>query len=141
MLILSEEQVRERLGLDEVVASLQEMFSRDYAKTAQMPLRTQMQSSAGSTCLIMPCSDSALPGASVKVVTVRHGSEFNGDRVQADCLLLEPASGKVRAVLAANYLTEVRTAAVSAIATKALARPEAATLGIFGTGRQALAHF
>jgi ornithine cyclodeaminase/alanine dehydrogenase-like protein (mu-crystallin family) len=141
MLILSEEQVRERLSLDEVVASLEAMFSRDYTKTGQMPLRTQMQTVAGSTFLIMPCSDSALPVASVKVVTVRHGSEFNGDRVHAACFLIEQVSGKVCAVLAANYLTEVRTAAVSAIATEALARPDAATLGIFGTGRQALAHF
>jgi ornithine cyclodeaminase len=60
--------------------------------------------------------------------------------VQADCLLLDPVSGRVCAVIAANYLTEARTAAASAIATKALARPDARTLGIFGTGRQALAH-
>jgi ornithine cyclodeaminase/alanine dehydrogenase-like protein (mu-crystallin family) len=145
MLILSEEQVQERLNLDEVMASLQDMFSRNYTNTAQMPVRTHMQAFAGSTCLVMPCSDSALPGACVKIVTVRHGavrrgSELNGDRVQADCLLLEPGSGKVCAVIAANYLTEARTAAASAIATKALARADARTLGIFGTGRQALAH-
>lgn len=145
MLILSEEEVQERLSLDEVMASLEEMFSRDYTKTAQMPVRTNMQAFAGSTYLVMPCSDSALPGACVKVVTVRHGpvrrgSGQDGDRVQADCLLLEPVSGKVCAVIAANYLTEARTAAASAIATKALARADARTLGIFGTGRQALAH-
>jgi ornithine cyclodeaminase len=133
MLVLSEEEVQRRLSLDEVMASLEEMFSRDYTKTAQMPVRTHMQAFAGSTCLVMPCSDSALPGACVKVVTVRHGpvrrgSELNGDRVQADCFLLEPVSGKVC------------TAAASAIATKALARADARTLGIFGTGRQALAH-
>jgi ornithine cyclodeaminase len=145
MLVLSEEEVQRRLSLDEVMASLEEMFSRDYTKTAQMPVRTHMQAFAGSTCLVMPCSDSALPGACVKVVTVRHGpvrrgSELNRDRVQADCFLLEPVSGKVCAVIAANYLTEARTAAASAIATKALARADARTLGIFGTGRQALAH-
>jgi alanine dehydrogenase len=140
MLILSEEQVRESLDLDEAVVALEEMFARDYAKTVQMPLRTQMQAFPESTCLVMPCSDSALPGAGVKVVTVRHGTQFNGDRVQADCFLLEQTSGRVCAILAANYLTAVRTAAVSAIATKFLARPDARTLGIFGTGRQALAH-
>jgi len=145
MLILSEEEVQGRLSLDEVMASLEQMFSRDYTKTAQMPVRTRMQPFAGLTYLVMPCSDSALPGACVKVVTVRHGpvrrgSELNRDRVQADCFLLEPVSGKVCAVIAANYLTEARTAAASAIATKALARADARTLGIFGTGRQALAH-
>ncbi len=140
MLILSEEQVREKLGLDEVVASLEKMFSREYAKTATVPLRTQMKAFGGSTCLVMPCSDTAIPAAGLKVVTVRNGGSSNGDRVQADCFLLEPESLKICAVLSANYLTEVRTAAVSAIATRLLARPDSRTLGVFGTGRQALAH-
>ena len=140
MLILSEEQVRERLSIDEVVASLEKMFGRDYGKTANIPLRTTMQAFGGSTCLVMPCSDSALPAAGLKVVTVRDGGTSNGDRVQADCFLLEPESLKVCAMLSANYLTEVRTAAVSAIATRALARTDSRTLGVFGTGRQALAH-
>jgi ornithine cyclodeaminase len=140
MLILSEEQVQERLHFDEVILSLEKMFNRDYAKTAHMPLRTQMRAFGESICLVMPCSDSALPGAGLKVVTVRPSGSFNGDRVQADCFLLEPVSGKVCAMLSANYLTEIRTAAVSAIATRALGRADAKTLGIFGTGRQALAH-
>jgi ornithine cyclodeaminase/alanine dehydrogenase-like protein (mu-crystallin family) len=42
--------------------------------------------------------------------------------------------------VAANRLTEVRTAAASALATKYLARPDSTNLGIFGTGRQARAH-
>ncbi len=140
MLILSEEQVRERLSIDEVVSCLEKMFRREYGKTANIPLRTTMQTFGGSTCLVMPCSDSALPAAGLKVVTVRNGKSSNSDRVQADCLLLEPESLKVCAMLSANYLTEVRTAAVSAIATRALARTDSKTLGIFGTGRQALAH-
>jgi alanine dehydrogenase len=140
MLILSEEQVRERLSIDEVVSSLEKMFGRDYGKTANIPLRTTMQAFGGSTCLVMPCSDSALPAAGLKVVTVRNGGTSNRDRVQANCFLLEPESLKVCAMLSANYLTEVRTAAVSAIASRALARPDSRTLGVFGTGRQALAH-
>lgn len=140
MLILSEEQVRERLSIDEVVASLEKMFGREYGKTANIPLRTTMQAFGGSTCLVMPCSDSALPAAGLKVVTVRNGGSSNGDRVQAECFLLEPESLRVCAMLSANYLTEIRTAAVSAIATRALARDDGRTLGVFGTGRQALAH-
>jgi ornithine cyclodeaminase len=141
MLVLSDEQVRKNLDLDEAVAALQSMFARDYAKTSQMPLRTQMAASPGMTCLVMPCSDEAIPGTIVKMVTVREGMQFSGERVQADCFLLEPSTGRVSAIIAANYLTEIRTAAVSAIATGFLARPDANTLGVFGTGRLALAHF
>lgn len=140
MLILSEDQVRQNLEIDELVKSLEQMFRRDFWATAIAPLRTQMQVFSGSTCLVMPCSDRALPGAGVKVVTVREGHQLNGDRVQADCLLLEQTTGKVCALLSANYLTEMRTAAVSAIATKFLAHPGSKILGIFGTGRQAMAH-
>jgi ornithine cyclodeaminase len=43
-------------------------------------------------------------------------------------------------MIAANYLTDIRTAAASAIATKLLARDDTKTLAIFGTGRQARAH-
>jgi ornithine cyclodeaminase/alanine dehydrogenase-like protein (mu-crystallin family) len=140
MLTLSEDQVRQNLEVDEVLRALEQMFGRDYETTAILPQRIQMQMGAGSTCLIMPCSDRAIPGTGVKVVTVREGMQVDGDRVQANYFLLESATGKVCASLSANHLTEVRTAAVSAIATKFLARPEAKTLGVFGTGRQALAH-
>jgi ornithine cyclodeaminase/alanine dehydrogenase-like protein (mu-crystallin family) len=40
----------------------------------------------------------------------------------------------------ANWLTDLRTAATSAVATDVLARPDAETLGVFGAGRQAVAH-
>jgi len=44
------------------------------------------------------------------------------------------------ALMAANYLTDVRTAATSAVATRHMARRDAKVLGIFGTGRQARSH-
>jgi ornithine cyclodeaminase/mu-crystallin family protein len=131
---------RDYLDIDELLHVLEQMFRRDYETTAIVPQRTQMQVASGSTCLIMPCNDSAMPGIGVKVVTVRGGPQVNGDRVQADCFLLEQATGKVSALLSANYLTEMRTAAVSAIATKFLVGPDTKTLGIFGTGRLAIAH-
>jgi ornithine cyclodeaminase len=61
-------------------------------------------------------------------------------RIQATYLLLDPNTAQPRLTIAANYLTDLRTAATSAVATKFLARPNVSTLGIFGTGRLALAH-
>src|SRR5207248_1297427 len=61
-------------------------------------------------------------------------------RVQATYLLLDAETAQPRLTIAANYLTDLRTAATSAVATKFLARPNVATLGIFGTGRLAHAH-
>lgn len=140
MLTVSEEQIQNKLTPDSAIRVLEEAFRRDYQQTVQMPSRLQIEVSDGSVLLVMPCYDSALPGAGLKLVTVRNGAQLNKDRIQAIVFLVEHESGELCAVLSANYLTDVRTAAVSAIATKLLSRPEATTLGVFGTGRQALAH-
>ena len=62
------------------------------------------------------------------------------DAHQGAVLLLDGATGEPLALANASAVTAVRTAAVTAVATDALARPEAATLAIIGTGVQAQAH-
>jgi alanine dehydrogenase len=55
-------------------------------------------------------------------------------------LLFEPATGKPLVVMDGRLITEMRTAAVSAVATKLLARPESSVLAILGAGVQAQSH-
>jgi len=55
---------------------------------------------------------------------------------QSSTLLFDPHSGQAMALVSANYLTGVRTGAASALASRHLARPEAAVLGLIGTGTQ-----
>jgi ornithine cyclodeaminase/alanine dehydrogenase-like protein (mu-crystallin family) len=138
MLRLSDEQVRGLLRPQEAVAAIEGAFARDYRSTVRMPVRTQMEM-PGGVLLVMPCYDSSLPALGLKMVFVREGSGPGG-RVQASYSLLDPGSGELLAQLEANTLTDVRTAATSAVATKNLARKDSVTLGIFGTGRQARAH-
>src|SRR5947209_7180280 len=54
--------------------------------------------------------------------------------------MLDPETGDPEVTMPAAYLTEVRTAAASALATKYLARDDVRVLGVFGTGRQARSH-
>lgn len=61
------------------------------------------------------------------------------DRHQSTVLLVDPETGRPRAVVAGNTLTALRTAAASAVSVRHLARPDANTLAVIGTGRQALA--
>lgn len=134
MLFLSERQVRESANPGEVIRAIREAFARDFHSTLHMPVRSQVDLGA-STLLLMPCHDSALNIAGVKLVTVNRKTGVN-----ASYALLDPATGKTVAVMEANYFTDLRTAASSAVATDLLARPDAQTLGVFGSGRQAIAH-
>ena len=52
-------------------------------------------------------------------------------------LLFSSEDGKLKAMIEADHLGQMRTGAVSGLATKLLAKPDARTLGVIGTGRQA----
>jgi len=135
MLSLTEDKFRRLADADSVIAAIRVAFSRDFSQTLRMPVRSSLPMEAGGVLLLMPAYDSYLGIAGVKTVTVtRQGG------VNANYELIDPLSGSVRARMEANWLTDIRTAATSAVATSILARDEATTLGVFGTGRQAESH-
>ena len=80
-----------------------------------------------------------LPAVGLKVGGYWPGNEDRGlPRHQSAILLLDPANGRLIAVVEGGALNGLRTAAADAVAADALARPDAATLAIFGAGKQAL---
>ncbi len=134
MRFLSDDQLRNLLKPDQVIQTIHAAFVRGFS-SVRMPVRASLELD-GAVLLIMPCYDDSLKAAGVKLVSV---SEKAG--VNAVYELLDPATGIAVARMEANYLTDLRTAATSAVATDLLARQEVETLGVFGSGRQAAAHF
>lgn len=134
MVLYSEDQVRLAINIDDLICGIRAAFARGFA-TVHMPTRTVLKMD-NAILLVMPCYDSALGAAGVKLVSV---SAKAG--VQAAYELLDPQTGIALARMEANYLTDARTAATSAVATDLLARKDLDTLGIFGSGRLAVTHF
>ena len=135
MLTLTEDDVKQLAPVESVIDALAAAFTRDFAHTLHMPVRSSVPLPHGGVLLVMPAYDNALGVAGIKTVTV---TKPRG--VDAHYDLLDAASGAVLARMEANWLTDLRTAATSALATRLLARDDAQTLGIFGTGRQAEGH-
>jgi alanine dehydrogenase len=131
----SEDDVRRLLKPRDLIAQLADAFRRYDPEIVRMPPRLKLDLSPGTAMLMMPCYDDSGPTAGVKMVAV---SQEHG--VRATYRVLDPITAEVIANIEADYLTDLRTAATSALATDLLARRDAATLGIFGTGRIAHAH-
>jgi ornithine cyclodeaminase/alanine dehydrogenase-like protein (mu-crystallin family) len=138
MVELSEDEVRRGLEPDHLISAIEVAF-RDRYPHVSIPVRVQMES-AGGIFLIMPCYDRAGHALGMKLVMVQANPAKPEDRIQATYMLLDAATGRPRLLASAKYLTDLRTAATSAVATRFLAREDARVLGVFGTGRQARAH-
>lgn len=136
--MVDEKLVKRLLSPDSVIAAIEDAFGHRFA-TFVVPKRYSVELPGGNVLLSMPCYDRGAGRCGVKLVTVvRSGAAIDGS-VQATYILLSNA-GTPELIISANTLTDVRTAATTALATKYLARPDARTLGIFGTGRLAWAH-
>ena len=138
MSTLTEADVRRLLDSARVIAAIESAF-RDRYSTVVIPNRLHINLVDG-VFLVMPCYDRMGHALGMKLVTVQNHPGRPEDRIQATYMLLDPARARSRLQIPANYLTDLRTAATSAVATKFLAREDARVLGIFGTGRQAHAH-
>ncbi len=78
---------------------------------------------------------------SLKEIVIAPENPARGlDAHQGAVLLHDGETGELRALLNASPITEIRTAAVSAVATRALARPDAMVVAILGAGVQARSH-
>lgn len=105
------------------------------------PLRQVMALQSPNAMGIMPGAMPQQGCFGVKVLALYPGNGARGLPSHAGMVLLfDAGSGAPQAVLHSHSLTALRTAAASAVATRALARPGSSVLALLGTGHQALWH-
>ena len=143
VLVLSEHDVRELLPMAECVEAMEEVLRSLARGELHQPLRPMTRAPEGGTLMgLMPAWRGGEGSAwSLKEIVVAPDNPTRGlDPHQGAVLLHDGVTGELRAVLNASPITEIRTAAVSAVATRALARPGADAVAILGGGVQARSH-
>lgn len=141
--LLGEHDVRTVLSMDDLIAAMEAALDRSSAGSVRQPLRTVLEiASRHAFFAVMPALIDSTPAAlGTKLVSVYHSNVAQGlPSHLATIVLFDPDTGALRAVVDGRYITEARTAAASAAATKQLARPDARILAVFGSGVQARSH-
>ena len=138
-LSLDDRQVRARLTMEELIPAMEKALIDFSAGRSVQPLRTAIPVDRhGGTLLSMPA---LAEGLGVKVVTFYPGNaERSLPTHMATILLFDPETGAPLAVMDGRLITEMRTAAVSAVATRLLAPKDARVLAVLGSGVQARSH-
>lgn len=145
MLTLSREEVERLLPMGECIEVMAEALSALARGEALQPLRQAHWLPDRRGLLgVMPGALWGGDGGTVlgiKVITVFPGNHERGEESHlGSVLLFEGDMGKPLASLDAAAITEIRTAAVSALATRLLAREDAGDLALLGSGVQARSH-
>src|SRR5919106_1363953 len=134
--LIDADELARLLPMPAAIDALERAFAEP--ELSEAPQRTVVEVAAGEL-LLMPAAGSA--GVGVKLVTLAPDNPGRGlPFVQAAYVLFDPDTLSPRAVLDGTALTSLRTAAVSGVATRHLAGPQASRLVIFGARATATAH-
>jgi ornithine cyclodeaminase len=140
--VLNQQEVEELLDMAGCIEAMEGALRALARGDVAMPLRTMFAPDDSSLMGLMPSHrGGAEPLYALKTVCVFPDNPTRGlDAHQGTMTLFDGETGETRAVLNASAVTAIRTAAVSAVATRLLAREDVATLGILGAGVQARSH-
>jgi alanine dehydrogenase len=141
-LVIPQSEVPGLLPMAECVDVMADALSALAREDAVLPLRSMVWMPDRSGLLgLMPAYLGSPRSLGLKVISylpANHGTER--DSHQGAVLLFDTATGSLLAVIDASSITAIRTAAVSGLATRVLAREDAGDLAILGSGVQAESH-
>ena len=140
--LLTEAHVRALLPLNDLVAAMETALARFSGGDVLQPVRSVLMVGPQQAYFgLMPAYVADPPQLGAKLVTVFGGNAAKGlPSHLATILLLDPDTGSLIAIMDGRYITEARTAAVSAVSARHLAATDASSLAIIGTGVQARSH-
>ena len=140
MLVLSHADVERLLPMAECIDAMEQALADLARGRVHNPLRFVVRPDGASNLLgLMPAHRD--PSWALKEVVVAPGNPARGlDAHQGAVLLHDGETGELLAVMNASAVTAIRTAAVTAVASRALARENVETVAILGAGVQARAH-
>jgi alanine dehydrogenase len=142
VLIVNQSEVPRLLPVRECIDVMARAFAAMSRGEAEMPLRQILWLPGKTGALgLMPAHLTAVAALGVKAVTFFPRNEGTDvDSHQGAVLLFEAGRGRLLAMIDATSVTAVRTAAVSGLATRLLAREDAGDLALVGSGVQARTH-
>jgi len=135
--VLNAEQVRQALPMAAAIEAMKQAFGQLSSGEAVLPLRSRIEVESNFS-LVMPAYLKSSGDLAVKIVSVYPENPDQGlPTIHAAVMVLDSGTGKPVALMEGASLTAVRTGAASGAATDLLARPEARTVAVFGSGVQA----
>ena len=140
-LFVNEEQVRNHLQMTDLIPAMEKALIDFSTGKVTQPVRSVIKvDPPGGFLGLMPALTPN--GLGLKAVTFYPSNAERGIPTHmATIFLVDPETGAPLAIMDGRLITEMRTAAVSAVATKLLARRDAKILAILGSGVQARSHF
>jgi alanine dehydrogenase len=137
---LSEADVRAVVSMADLIDVMEAAITAFSAGRVKQPVRTVLETPGGFYGT-MPAYMESPAAMGAKLVTVYHDNARKGlPSHLATIILLDPATGALLATMDGRFITEARTAAVSAVAARYLALSDAHKLAIIGSGVQARSH-
>jgi len=139
---LNEQQVRQHLRMADLIPVMERALIDFSAGRVTQPVRSIVHVDVAAATGFLGLMPALTPdGLGLKAVTFYPSNVERGIPTHmATIFLVDPETGTPLAIMDGRLITEMRTAAVSAAATKLLAAPESKILAILGSGVQARSH-
>src|SRR5262245_55196636 len=142
MLVLDKREVERLLSMQKCIELMEDALASLARGEVVLPLRPVIRiPNTPNAFAVMPAHSAAIKAIGAKLISVfpaNHGTKL--DSHQGAVALFDGSNGSVLALMDAASITAIRTAAVSGVATKLLARKDASVVTILGSGVQGRTH-